>query len=161
MPEATMCTARSAHEGRGPAARPPALVRKTSLHGVLRALGHDPRSARTTVDACLVWLAEVLVEIAVRAEDAHTATVLADEASATLAMLSTRAPPEEAGAPGLTPSELVVLSKLPGTVPLRGIADELHVSLNTVRSHTRAVYRKLGVGSRTQAVYRARELDLL
>ncbi|WAL96464.1 LuxR C-terminal-related transcriptional regulator [Streptomyces sp. Je 1-369] len=44
---------------------------------------------------------------------------------------------------------------------LRGIADSLHVSHNTVRSQTRSVYRKLGVSSRSQALCRARELELL
>jgi LuxR family maltose regulon positive regulatory protein len=41
------------------------------------------------------------------------------------------------------------------------IARELVVSLNTVRSHTKSIYAKLGVNSRRSAVSRARELDLL
>ena len=41
------------------------------------------------------------------------------------------------------------------------IADELVVSLNTVRTHTQRIYTKLGVGNRRLAVRRARELDLL
>ncbi|WP_409240519.1 LuxR C-terminal-related transcriptional regulator [Streptomyces sp. PA5.6] len=61
----------------------------------------------------------------------------------------------------LTRRELVVLHALQEDVSLRGIADSLHVSLNTVRSQTRSVYRKLGVGSRSQALHRARELRLL
>ena len=35
------------------------------------------------------------------------------------------------------------------------------VSFNTVKSHTRTLFRKLGVSSRTDAVARARELDVL
>jgi LuxR family maltose regulon positive regulatory protein len=41
------------------------------------------------------------------------------------------------------------------------IARELVVSLNTVRTHTKNLYMKLGVTSRRAAVARARELDLL
>ena len=40
------------------------------------------------------------------------------------------------------------------------IARELVVSLNTMRTHTKNIYAKLGVNSRRAAVRRARELDL-
>ncbi|HYO18297.1 MAG TPA: LuxR C-terminal-related transcriptional regulator [Dermatophilaceae bacterium] len=41
------------------------------------------------------------------------------------------------------------------------IARELVVSLNTVRTHTKNVYAKLGVNNRRAAVRRAEQLDLL
>ncbi len=41
------------------------------------------------------------------------------------------------------------------------IAQELHVSVNTVNTHIRNVYAKLGVRDRSAAVQRARELRLL
>ena len=41
------------------------------------------------------------------------------------------------------------------------VARELSVSLNTLRTHTRNIYAKLGVNSRRAAVRRAHELDLL
>ncbi len=41
------------------------------------------------------------------------------------------------------------------------IARELIVSLNTVRTHTKNIYAKLGVNSRRAAVRRGKELDLL
>ena len=41
------------------------------------------------------------------------------------------------------------------------IARELMVSLNTVRTHTKNIYAKLGVNNRRAAVRRAAELDLL
>ena len=41
------------------------------------------------------------------------------------------------------------------------IARELVVSLNTVRTHTKNLYMKLGVTSRRAAVVRGKELDLL
>lgn len=40
------------------------------------------------------------------------------------------------------------------------MADELFISVNTVKSHLKSVYRKLGVGSRQEAIQRARELGL-
>ena len=43
----------------------------------------------------------------------------------------------------------------------REIAGELFVSLNTVKTRCKAIYRKLGVDGRPPAVQTARELDLL
>jgi LuxR family transcriptional regulator, maltose regulon positive regulatory protein len=43
----------------------------------------------------------------------------------------------------------------------REIGSQLYVSLNTVKSHTRSVFRKLGVASRADAVTRGRQLGLL
>jgi LuxR family transcriptional regulator, maltose regulon positive regulatory protein len=43
----------------------------------------------------------------------------------------------------------------------REIADRLYVSLNTVKTHHRGLYRKLGVADRTQAVKRGRELGIV
>jgi LuxR family maltose regulon positive regulatory protein len=44
---------------------------------------------------------------------------------------------------------------------LAEIARRLYVSRNTVKTHLRCLYRKLGVGSRGDAIARARELGLL
>jgi len=41
------------------------------------------------------------------------------------------------------------------------IAERLFVSLNTVRSHVKALYGKLNVNNRTQAIERARKLQIL
>jgi LuxR family maltose regulon positive regulatory protein len=41
------------------------------------------------------------------------------------------------------------------------IAAELYISINTVKAHARAVYRKLEVPNRRDAVNRARELGLI
>lgn len=158
-----------AHDGRVPTARPPVPGRRAGLRRALRASGHAPDRTDALETACLVWLAGVLVEIAGKAADARTAKLLADEASAALtAVAPVPAAPLAASftapltAP-LTRRELVVLRELRENenVPLRRIADSLHVSLNTVRSQTRSVYRKLGVSSRSQALHRARELHLL
>jgi LuxR family maltose regulon positive regulatory protein len=41
------------------------------------------------------------------------------------------------------------------------IGDRLHVSRNTVKSHTVSIYRKLGVSSRSEAINIAEEIGLL
>jgi LuxR family maltose regulon positive regulatory protein len=61
----------------------------------------------------------------------------------------------------LTGRETTILRLLTTQLSQREIAHELFVSLNTVKTHSRAIYRKLGVSSRPEATERARELDLL
>ena len=61
----------------------------------------------------------------------------------------------------LSARELDVLRLLASDLDGPAIARELVVSLNTVRTHTKNIYAKLGVNSRRAAVTRARELDLL
>ena len=61
----------------------------------------------------------------------------------------------------LSDRELEVLRLLQGDLGGPGIARELVVSLNTVRTHTKNIYAKLGVNSRRAAVRRAAELGLL
>lgn len=61
----------------------------------------------------------------------------------------------------LTPKELEVLRLLATRLSRREIGARLYVSLNTVKTHQRAVYRKLQVEHRSAAVSRARELGLL
>jgi LuxR family maltose regulon positive regulatory protein len=61
----------------------------------------------------------------------------------------------------LTDRELTVLRLLAGPLSERDIARDLYLSHNTVHSHTRSIYRKLAVSSRTDAVARSRELGLL
>ena len=61
----------------------------------------------------------------------------------------------------LSPRELDVLRLLGTDLDGPAIARELVVSLNTVRTHTKNIYAKLGVTSRRAAVTRAGELGLL
>jgi DNA-binding NarL/FixJ family response regulator len=79
-----------------------------------------------------------------------------------------RQPPQPSGwiepnllAEPLTERERAVLQLLISRLSLREIGRELHVSLNTVKSHTRAIYRKLDVSGRQQAVQRGRDLAIL
>ena len=61
----------------------------------------------------------------------------------------------------LSPSELRVLRYLPTNLTRPEIAGELSVSLNTVNTHIRRIYAKLGATDRSSAVRRGRELRLL
>ena len=61
----------------------------------------------------------------------------------------------------LSPAELRLLHFLPTHLTFREIADELFVSANTVKTQARAVYQKLGVSSRAEAVACARAAGLL
>jgi LuxR family maltose regulon positive regulatory protein len=61
----------------------------------------------------------------------------------------------------LSRSELRVLRYLPTNLTRREIASELSVSPNTVDTHIRHIYAKLGTADRTAAVERGRELRLL
>jgi LuxR family transcriptional regulator, maltose regulon positive regulatory protein len=60
----------------------------------------------------------------------------------------------------LTPAELRVLKLLPTSTYLQ-MAEVLDVSRNTIKTHLRSIYQKLGVESRSQAIERAVELHLL
>jgi len=57
-------------------------------------------------------------------------------------------------------AELAVLHLLASELSARDIGGQLFLSANTVRTHTRAIYRKLGVNSRAEAVARATVLGL-
>jgi len=61
----------------------------------------------------------------------------------------------------LSPSELRVLRYLPTNLTRPEIARELYVSVNTVNTHIRNIYSKLGARDRSSAVHHARELRLL
>ncbi|WP_210583547.1 LuxR C-terminal-related transcriptional regulator [Streptomyces sp. GESEQ-35] len=69
--------------------------------------------------------------------------------------------PASAPAEELSPSELRVLRYLPTNLTRPEIAAELSVSPNTVNTHIRRIYAKLGAGDRSSAVQRGRELRLL
>jgi LuxR family maltose regulon positive regulatory protein len=74
------------------------------------------------------------------------------------------APPREDSArlpEELSPGELRVLRYLPTNLSRPEIAGELSVSVNTVSTHLRRIYAKLGANDRSAAVHRARELRLL
>ena len=61
----------------------------------------------------------------------------------------------------LTDRELEVLRLMAEGLKYKEIAAELFISLNTVRFHVKAIYGKLNVNRRTQAIQRARQLRIL
>ena len=102
-----------------------------------------------------------LLETLPRHQTAHAA-LLADildvlHGSSPAAKEQSSSPPAEE----LSPGELRVLRYLPTNLSRPEIAGELSVSPNTVNAHIRSIYAKLGVGDRSSAVRRARELRLL
>jgi LuxR family maltose regulon positive regulatory protein len=61
----------------------------------------------------------------------------------------------------LTAREQAVLELLPTGLSSREIGGELGISRDTVKTHTKRIYQKLGVSTRRSAVVRGRELGLL
>ena len=61
----------------------------------------------------------------------------------------------------LTDREMDVLRQIAAGLTYTEMADRLFISLNTVRSHVKAIYGKLDVNNRTRAIEAARRLGLL
>jgi LuxR family maltose regulon positive regulatory protein len=72
-----------------------------------------------------------------------------------------RLPPGPAGASTLTTAEIRVLRLLPTYLSVGEIAERLTVSPNTIRTQVQAIYGKLDVTSRSEAVERAIGIGLL
>ncbi len=120
----------------------------------------------------LLRLASLLLDIGDRAEAAalldearNILTSLPDGAEAQLAELerleqqriSTKQSRGASPADSLTERETAVLRLLAGTLSLREIGQEMHLSQNTIKTHVQAIYRKLGVSTRHAAVAKGRE----
>ena len=103
---------------------------------------------------------EELLERHPRHRTAHAALL-----ATVLGVLAGRSPPSRgATAPlqeELSEAELRVLRYLPSNLTAPEIAVDLILSANTVRTHMRHIYAKLGAHSRGAAVARARDLGLL
>jgi LuxR family maltose regulon positive regulatory protein len=95
-------------------------------------------------------------------QEAHSRRIMPEYVEVLLEAFSTD--PSTAGEGALpeplTPREQEVLALIAAGLTNREIAERLVVSPETVKKHTGSIYSKLGVRSRTQAVARARELDL-
>jgi LuxR family maltose regulon positive regulatory protein len=105
---------------------------------------------------------------ALLAEAREVLTTLPDGAQAQLARLERLASRQTARpavtrhiAEPLTEREEAVLRLLRGPLSLREIGQELFLSANTIKTHTRAIYRKLGVSTRAEAVESGHEAGLL
>jgi LuxR family maltose regulon positive regulatory protein len=109
----------------------------------------------------ILFPAPELLERHRRSRTAHGAFV-----SQILDRLAGQQPPPSSGAAAsllepLSEGETRVLRYLPTNLSLPEIASELHLSTNTVKTHVRHVYAKLGAHGRTEAVERARRLRVL
>jgi LuxR family transcriptional regulator, maltose regulon positive regulatory protein len=89
---------------------------------------------------------------------------LISEVEDLLARVNKPAPPSSRSASGgeaLTRGETRVLRYLPTNMSARKIGEELYLSANTVKTHQRHLYHKLGAHSRHEAVEQARAIGLL
>lgn len=114
------------------------------------------RAARGELARADALLAEARAVIA-DCRDAGGMPALADRVAAEIAAADALAAPTEP----LSPAEALVLEQLPSARSNAEIAAVLFLSANTVKTHLRAIYRKLGAHSRTEAVARATALGLL
>lgn len=110
----------------------------------------DPVSARTLLAEAEGW--------AKRVPDATLLRSHLDEAWERAQAIDLPLP---AGGSALTSAELRALQRLASHLSLREIAEQLGVSPNTVKTQVQAVYRKLDVSSRSEAVDAARSIGLL
>jgi LuxR family maltose regulon positive regulatory protein len=125
-----------------------------------------------------VELSLVLAQVAVRLSDLNGARDLLADASRTMprlreaamleawladswARLDAVTAPASDPPSSLTTAELRTLHFLPTHLSFREIGERVYVSANTVKTQANAVYRKLGVSCRSEAVSRARQLGLL
>jgi LuxR family maltose regulon positive regulatory protein len=93
--------------------------------------------------------------------DGPASSSFADELLTSFGRGVRRSPIDQDLVEPLSGRELEVLRLLTTDLDGPGIARELVVSLSTIRSHTKAIYTKLGVTSRRAAVRRGEEFDLL
>jgi LuxR family transcriptional regulator, maltose regulon positive regulatory protein len=131
----------------------------TLQHAWLLVLLARVRCRRGRLDEAETAVRLALEELDELAHDGRIAT-LATEVRRELDQARERASGGEVLDPP-TAAELTVLGLLGSELSVRQMAEKLFLSPNTVRSHTRSIYRKLGVNSRADAVARAEALGLL
>lgn len=161
-------------EGRAPCIhRSSATTEAQLLDAVAREQFGDKRAAEASVERALE-LAEpqgmILPFMLVRVQDILERLPRHRTAHGTLRRtildVISGSAPRGAGQPAelldeLSDAELRVVGYLPSNLRAPEIAAELYVSTNTVRTHLRHIYAKLGAHGRAEAVSRARQLGLL
>ncbi len=125
-----------------------AAQRDARAEAVQRELEADPH-AHSALDVALRAAADRAAAAADRQAAAHDRAALAR-----LAGRAEAAPPR---LPALTQREMQVLERLAKAMSTRAIADDLILSPNSVKTHTQAVFRKIGVRSRAEAALWARD----
>lgn len=109
----------------------------------------DPAGAR----AVLRQIRDILVarpKLGVIADECDALRRKIDESSATLI-----------GVSSLTAAELRLVPLLPTHLTYKEIGERLHLSRNTIKTEASAIFRKLGVSSRSEAVVAAQQIGLL
>ncbi|MHA6795521.1 LuxR C-terminal-related transcriptional regulator [Pseudonocardia bannensis] len=147
---------------------PHTVVEALVLESRLAALAGDRPAARRALHAALDQAEPIdaLRPFALAGPEVRELLVHALGSFGTLEPFAARAiaaPWPAPDRPGtvLSDRELTVLSLLPSLLSLDEIAADLAISINTVKSHIRAIYAKLGVSSRRSAVVAAYEQRLL
>ena len=130
--------------------------------GILGGALHTARQERflNTVVAAAPQVASYLIEHAAQAGPDPFMEQLIAAALEVRAVRSAAARSPHVLAEPLTAAELRILKLLPTSTYLQ-MAATLYVSRNTVKTHLRSVYQKLGVASRAEAIERALDLQLL
>lgn len=111
--------------------------------------------------ADIVGARTLLAEASRQARRTPDAVIFARWFDEAWAYMDTFAETDLSGPCSLTIAELRILRFLPSHRSFREIAAQLNLSVNTVKSQAHAVYRKLGVSSRSEAVDRAHSTGLL
>jgi LuxR family maltose regulon positive regulatory protein len=172
-PRAAMGTVAPVLDGSAEVVRSAWLVEAFLVEAIARDALGDPSAAGQALERALdlaepdgallwFWLHPLpgLLRRHTRQRTAHPA-LIAD----ILNLLAGQAPAPPAGPPPplepLSDSEIRVLRYLPTHLSAPQIASELYVSHNTIRTHMRHLYTKLGTHRRFEAVERARALGLL
>jgi LuxR family maltose regulon positive regulatory protein len=160
-------------DGSAPVTWPSRLAQPFLLEAIARdSLGDHAAAGRALEraldcaepDGALLWFLLHPVPGLLERHVQHTSHAALTAEILTLLAGRTPAPPNAGPRPPLEPlskSELRVLRYLPTNLSGPEIAGELYVSVNTVRTHMRHLYAKLGTHRRTDTVARARDLGLL
>jgi LuxR family transcriptional regulator, maltose regulon positive regulatory protein len=154
---------------------------QTGRFALVEALLHDAqitlrrddpvRALEVLIRACEVARGEIVLPF-LQVKDVFTALLARHaDVAGQWPMPRQRISPEAIARPGtavsrdlpepLTQRELTILRFLATTMSTAEIADELCLSVNTVKTHIASIYRKLPATRRREAVLRARELELI
>ena len=142
-------------------------IRAIDVLGRALALGEAEGYVRTLVDEGPAMAALLSEALGTRQRggfttpDAVSAHYLRKLLAASEGEASGSVPPAEGLLEPLSERELEVLQLIAAGKTNRQVATELFVSVGTVKTHVNNIYRKLDIHSRTQAVAKARALDLL